>query len=559
MIKKHCRSIFRAQMRWIVPAVVLLALFPQLTAHAADWPMWRHDAARTACTTEQLPAELHLQWQRELPTPRPAWLDASNAKIQFDLSYEPIAVGSTLIVPSMVTDSITAYDTQTGAEKWRFYTDGPVRFAPVAHAAKVYCSSDDGYIYCLQAHDGTLLWKTLAGPGPRKLLGNGRLIGMWPVRGAPVILDDSLYFAAGVWPFMGTFIYAMDPEDGRVKWMNSGSGSTWTVQQHGAGSFSGVAPQGYLAVNEDVLLVSGGRTVPAAYDVKTGRLHYYRPGDRTFGKDPGGYGVSIVGRQFFNGTAAYSIENGRGLVRAGNEDNVYDKTTLYRMDKEHLIAEDLTRLLEDKKSFQRSFDAKLEPHPDRLFLKAGHTLYGARTSGEIISLDVTHTNQVVASVVVEVEGTPGSMIAADSRLFVVTEEGSIYCFGEQAQKQPAVYALPQKTAHSSNGKWSSKVEEILQACGTTRGYCLVYGVASGGLVDELIRQSQMHIVVLEPDAEVRRLFRHDMTTAGLYGTRVAILDADTAELPPYFARLILAENTATAALETSPASIGALF
>ena len=42
-------------------------------ARAADWPMWRHDAGRSAETDEKLPAELHLQWVRQYPRLRPAW------------------------------------------------------------------------------------------------------------------------------------------------------------------------------------------------------------------------------------------------------------------------------------------------------------------------------------------------------------------------------------------------------------------------------------------------------------------------------------------------------
>ena len=40
---------------------------------AGDWPQWRYDAGRGAATPEELPAELHLKWMRQLATPRPAW------------------------------------------------------------------------------------------------------------------------------------------------------------------------------------------------------------------------------------------------------------------------------------------------------------------------------------------------------------------------------------------------------------------------------------------------------------------------------------------------------
>ncbi|MHC4628371.1 MAG: PQQ-binding-like beta-propeller repeat protein, partial [Planctomycetota bacterium] len=249
---------------WFLPAV----------AEGHDWPMWRYDAGRRAASPEQLPAQMHLQWVRELAPPKPAW-PPSQYKLQFDASYEPVVAGKSIFVGSMVSDSVTAYDTETGAEKWRFYTDGPVRFAPVVYKKRLYVASDDGYLYCLNAENGSLIRKFLAGPGAHKVLGNDRLVGMWPVRGGPVLYEDTVYFAAGIWPFMGIFIYAIDADSGRIVWENSGSGSTFTMQPHSSPAFAGVAPQGYMVATEDKLLVSGGRSVPAAYDRRTGKFLYY--------------------------------------------------------------------------------------------------------------------------------------------------------------------------------------------------------------------------------------------------------------------------------------------
>jgi len=224
--------------------IILLSfgLIPAI-AHGNDWPMWRYNAGRSAASPEQLPAKLNLQWVRELPAPKPAW-PASQDRLQFDASYEPVVSGKTIFIGSMVSDCLTAYDTDTGAEKWRFYCDGPVRFAPVAYKDKLYFASDDGYLYCLNAPDGSLISKFLAGPSTNKVIGNDRLVGMWPLRGGPVLYDGTIYFAASIWPFMGTFIYAIDAGTGDVVWTNSGSGSTYLMQPHSSPAFAGVAPQG---------------------------------------------------------------------------------------------------------------------------------------------------------------------------------------------------------------------------------------------------------------------------------------------------------------------------
>ena len=90
--------------------ITLLIIFSGSSSLAADWPMWRHDAARSAVTTEQLPAQLHLQWVHQLAKPKPAWPD-NQYKLQFDMSYEPVVSGGKMFVNSMVSDSLTAYDT----------------------------------------------------------------------------------------------------------------------------------------------------------------------------------------------------------------------------------------------------------------------------------------------------------------------------------------------------------------------------------------------------------------------------------------------------------------
>ena len=88
-----------------------------------------------------------------------------------------------MFVGSTVNDSVAAYDTESGDELWRFYTDGPVRFAPVADNGRVYAVSDDGYLYCLDAAAGTLVWKVNGGPSERRIIGNDRLVSTWPARG----------------------------------------------------------------------------------------------------------------------------------------------------------------------------------------------------------------------------------------------------------------------------------------------------------------------------------------------------------------------------------------
>ncbi|MHC4505585.1 MAG: hypothetical protein ACYTFI_19945, partial [Planctomycetota bacterium] len=106
---------------WVLAGLGLLsALSTRSPAGAADWPQWRCDAARSASSDGALAAELHLQWVRDFPPPRPAW-PKEPVRLSFDATYEPIALGDRVYMASMVEDCVTALDAASGQEKWRFF------------------------------------------------------------------------------------------------------------------------------------------------------------------------------------------------------------------------------------------------------------------------------------------------------------------------------------------------------------------------------------------------------------------------------------------------------
>src|ERR1043166_41952 len=281
----------------------LLTVCTAAFAPAADWPMWRYDAKRTGASPQILAPKLHLQWAREYPPLKPAWPD--QAMMQFDVAYEPVVAGQLLFINSSRHDCVRCLDTRSGQERWTFFADGPVRFAPVVWESRVYFTSDDGYLYCVEAPTGKEVWKFRGGPGDRKILGNERLISTWPARGAPVIADGTVYFAASIWPFMGVFVHALDARTRNVIWTNDADGSLYIKQPHNTDSFAGVAPQGPMVVIGNRLLVPGGRSVPACLDRRTGKLLRYQLAEN--GKRGGGSEVCAQGNLFFNGGAVFEL------------------------------------------------------------------------------------------------------------------------------------------------------------------------------------------------------------------------------------------------------------
>ena len=533
-----------------------------LPALAADWPQWRYDASRSAASPQELPDDLHLQWVRELPKPTPAW-PRSQHKLQFDASYEPVVMGKMLYVASMVTDSVTAYDTDSGAEKWRFYTDGPVRFAPVGYKGRLYVASDDGHLYCLNAVTGSLIRKFSGAPAGRKVIGNHRLVSMWPARGGPALYDGKIYFAASIWPFMGVFIHALDAETGSVVWTNSGSGSIWMNQPHGgAVSFSAVAPQGYLAVAENRVIVPCGRAVPSAFDRKTGRFLYFH---HTDGKMDGGYEVSIAGEWFVNGGKSYDLA--RGARGPGIPRGAATADAFYFSNGKEIVVTGLTPVriqykdrrgkMQTRVALKPLLKVAVEGAPERIYLKAGKRLYGASKDGSVTAAEA---DSAKISWKGKVEGAVWNMLAADGKLFVVTADGRIYCFG--AKKGPArTYPIKRSGLEGASDRWAAGAKKMLAVCGQPKGYCISLGLGSGSLVTELLRQSDMHVIVIDPNAKKVHAFRRRMDSAGLYGTRVAahVGDPFAFPLPPYVANLIVSEDLAAASMDTKKTSARAVF
>ena len=405
---------------------------------AADWPMWRGDAARGGATTEELPEKLQLHWVLELSTPRPAW-PSTQDKLQFDRFYEPIVAGGRVFIPSMIRDSVSAYDLETASLEWTFYTGGPVRFAPLAFEDRLFVASDDGFLYCLGQDEGDLIWKFRGGPNARRVLGNERMISMWPARGGPVLYDGSIYFGAGLWPFMGIFLHALDARSGEVLWTQSGEGSTYQTQQHNSPAFSGVAPQGYLAATKDRLIVAGGRTIPAVYDRHTGRFLHYNVASRKMGsKGGGGYQVSAAGNYYLNRGAAYRMDNGHFLqgidalvttdqaVVGRDGSGICAYSTRWEEHEETDRKGKKTKKIRIKKIWSTPLDTKIE----RVFLLAGSRLYCRGEGNAVVAVDIGNLFTGARKVWEDrLNDEPLNMIAADSKLIVTTHTGRIFCYG----------------------------------------------------------------------------------------------------------------------------------
>ena len=148
------------------------------------------------------------------------------------------------------------------------------------------------------------------------ILGNERMISKWPARGGPVVVNDIVYFSAGIWPSDGVHLHALDAKTGNAVWSNGDTGRILMAQPHGgAEAVSGVSAQGYLVATDDQLLVPTGRAVPAFFDRGTGELRHYHLQKN---QQRGGTRAMVADRFLVNAGCLFDLDSGELSSQIGH-------------------------------------------------------------------------------------------------------------------------------------------------------------------------------------------------------------------------------------------------
>jgi len=515
---------------------------------ASDWPTYRGDGMRSGYTAEELPANLAPCWSyRPRHAPMPAW-PGRDTRMPFDRAFHTVIVGDTLLFGSSADGKVRALNTATGEERWTFLTGAPVRFAPAVWRDRAFVVSDDGFLYCLGAQDGKLLWKLRGGPSDSMVLGNGRLISRWPARGGPVVADGVVYWAAGIWPSEGAFIYATDALTGKVVWCNNKAGGMFMPQPHPtANAYSGVSAQGDLLVVGDKLLVPTGRAVPAAFSRATGKLLYFHL--QAFGK-AGGASIAATDSHFFDAGYAFDAATGKQGFRPGADAMtmaITPETIVYATAKE-IAAVDRGNLWQKKvtvskgkKSTQTVFTEPIwripNPHkPISALIVAGDKAIVGSTN-KVSVLDMKSRKVLLTK---PVDGEPLGLAVAGGRLFVSTDRGTIHCFDGTGTVSPRIIQEKRGVSDPSDPS-DAAADEIIRRTGISEGYCLDVACGDGELAAALARKTRLHICAMDADPEKVALARRKLDAAGLYGVRVSVHQDRLSQndLPNYFANLIV--------------------
>jgi len=169
---------------------------------ASEWPVYRHDTQRTGAVATEVPIDLRQCWAVEFNEPVTA----------------PTIAAGRVFMAGHHSRKVYALDADTGRESWSRYVEGLVDTPPTLSGGRVYFGTCDGYVYCLRAADGEIVWRFNANPHHRMIVSFGQLESAWPVHGSVIIKDNVVYFSAGRSSYLdgGIFIYALDAVSGTL-------------------------------------------------------------------------------------------------------------------------------------------------------------------------------------------------------------------------------------------------------------------------------------------------------------------------------------------------------
>lgn len=443
--------------------------FPGIQAvppQVADWPTYRRDNLRTGISPDRLTPPLSLAWvYRPRHPPQPAWPPPAKQnfwaedfnlrpRVTYDRAFHVAAVGDSAYFASSADDKVTCLDAASGAKRWTFFAEAPVRLAPTIHNGRALFGSDDGRVYCLDAETGELQWTSRFEEVPERwIAGNGRIISSMPIRSGVLVDEGVVYFCTGLFPNQGVYQVAIDLQTG--EFLNSGRVNA--------------SAQGYLERRSGQLYVRTGRDPAGVFTSQLKRR----------GKDVG-HDVADLSEEY-----PYAFI-GAEDVRIGGGDG---KVTAFAVDD-------------------------------------GRPVWTA-----------------------DVDGNAYGLALARGRLFVSTDQGSIYCFTPEkssAQEvKPETQTVSPFPSEEVGNRYAELAQRILTHSETSKGYCLMLG-GEGYLALELARQSEFKIVVVEADADKVAAARDLLDRAGFYGRVVVHHRSPEAGLPytDYLFNLVVGDSLA---------------
>lgn len=534
----------------------ILAVSMAELLHADDWPTYRRDRLRTAVTEEKLQLPLEHCWtfqSRQADfAPRPtAPPDRTGFPECAEFTLVTIAAGDAIYFSSGQDGRVVCLNAATGATRWQFVTGAAVNRAPMFWENKIYCGSSDGFVYCLDANSGKLIWKFSAAPAKRWFLAYGKLISVWPVQ-TDVLVDKGIaYFAAGIFPHAGTFVYALDANTGTLIWRNG-------TQAENSGQNT-LAPGGHLYLTQRQLWVpkdfhgysAPQYGAPAPFRRSDGHFESVWP-DPEDPEVPKFDSANIWVRIFW---PLRGVEKD-GVRYLGEEawhtaDEHKTRKQVYKVDLPGRWTDPDSAAGVRIKGSPVIF--RYDPDLSNV-VYAGDTVFHSAFNRNpekdgvgcaIYARDPKDGRELWST---ELPSRANQLLVANGRLIAATRDGKIHCFapaGSRAPKPGLVKEKTEPTPFEVRPAAAEAAKHILKESKISEGYAVVADCEDGQLALELAKQTDLYLCALFADEEAMHRARDAFVRANVYLTRIVTYlhrPGEPLPFPSYWADLVVSER-----------------
>ncbi len=352
---------------------------------ANDWPMFRGQPAGGNATSLRLGTKLVQSWQTQVGL---AGRDFGIMSSQRTGLTQAVVAHGLAVVADIDGGRIVALDAANGKEKWVFHVGSRVDYPPALYNGLCLLAARDGWVYCLDAATGQLVYKLLAAPHERLIAGREKIESRWPLASDVLIVNGTAYVNVGSEGGLG-----FRPETGQV------------VDAPDAGRIAlGLKPVSGgrdLQLSYDMLLK--GNSIPRTNEDNAGGFRRARFGARLDARILAFDDVLTVAYQFLPAGEGWA-NKGRLLLKGVAEDPTKPAWT---SDPIELVVDDMVL------------------SPDCLYC-VGH-YQRVKKDPELWVLD-RKDGRVLNTIALA--GFPAffGMSAADNRLFVATREGKLICY-----------------------------------------------------------------------------------------------------------------------------------
>ena len=132
----------------------------------------------------------------------------------------PVIAGPRVYVARSDAHEIVALEAATGRVVWRQLANGRIDSPPTIYRGLCLFGTHAGWVYCLRADDGRMVWRMRAAPRDERIVAYGQVESPWPVACSVLVSGGLAYFAAGRHPLAdgGMEIFAVEPASGKIVW-----------------------------------------------------------------------------------------------------------------------------------------------------------------------------------------------------------------------------------------------------------------------------------------------------------------------------------------------------